>query len=239
MNIDRNRRPFGEGLEETAIHIARMPPFYNDDERPVRQHASPPLDRETRLAFAVMLEMVDRIDEVEPGYCDAPTVTGRAFQAAVLIAKAHQLKMTSLGTPETISAGIVIELIGGFIASKPARQSAQWDERSQLRNLSSLLLLAGVSSYSIGDRLGLDPSALRKRLKTDLDAIDHKFGHFCKNNKSLRRKWPLPQKPVSMCYNDDRESPKLIAAAAILAGIDPDWDAADDPSEKILSSIFD
>jgi hypothetical protein len=186
MNIDRNRRPFGEGLEETAIHIARMPPFYNDDERPVRQHASPPLDRETRLAFAVMLEMVDRIDEVEPGYCDAPTVTGRAFQAAVLIAKAHQLKMTSLGTPETISAGIVIELIGGFIASKPARQSAQWDERSQLRNLSSLLLLAGVSSYSIGDRLGLDPSALRKRLKTDLDAIARRLLPTSRSEAVLR-----------------------------------------------------
>jgi hypothetical protein len=222
-----------KGLEETAMHIARMPPFYDDGEKPVRQHASSSSDREIRLAFAVLLELVHRIAQIEPGYCDAATATGRAFQAALFVAKAHQLRMTCLGTAEKIAAGIVVEQISGFVVSKPARKWTQWDERSQLRNRTSLMLLAGISSYDIAGKLGLDPSFLRRRLKNDLDEIERRFGHFCKGNKALRRKWRKPQKPVSICYNDDDYESRKAWDAAIFASIDP---AFDDLTET-LSSI--
>ena len=123
---NRNRRPYGEGLEEAALYVARTKPHFDDGERPVRQHASPASEREIRLAFAVLLELVDRIGEFAPGYCDAATVTGRAFQAALFVTRAHQLQMTGLGTAETIAAGIVVEQIGKFIASRPARKWTRW-----------------------------------------------------------------------------------------------------------------
>jgi hypothetical protein len=131
----RNRRPFGEGLEETALYIARTKPNFDDGERPVRQHASPPLDHEIELAFAVLLELIDRIDEFDPGYFDARTTTGRIVQAALLVAIAHQEKMRRLRVTEATAAHIVIEQIGAFIASKPARKSAGWDEASRLRSI--------------------------------------------------------------------------------------------------------
>jgi hypothetical protein len=70
-----NVKPFGEGLEETAAYVARTKPGYDDSEWPVRRHALPPSDREIKLAFAVMQEMVDRIEQIEPTYCDAATAT--------------------------------------------------------------------------------------------------------------------------------------------------------------------
>jgi hypothetical protein len=228
MNDDRHlesksSRPYGKGLEETAAHIAMMPRFYDDEPRPVRQHASPPSDHEIRLAFAAMLDMADCIDEFDPGRCDARTVTGRAVQAALLVAQAHQAKMRRLWIPATIAASIVIELVGTFIAAKRAAA----DERSQLRNISALLQLGGISSYKLGDMLDSDPSTLRERIKADLDAIEHRFGHFCKNNKALRKTWRPPQTAFPLCYNDylDRKSPFGLPATAFDAGIDPDFDA--------------
>jgi hypothetical protein len=70
MSQTEPRRPYNEGLEEAA-YIARTKPHLDDGERPVRQHASPASDREIKLAFAVMQEMIERIDEFAPGYCDA------------------------------------------------------------------------------------------------------------------------------------------------------------------------
>ena len=241
-DINRNRRPYGEGLEETALYIARTKPHFDDDVRPVRRHASPTSDREIRLAFAVLLELVDRIGEFAPGYCDAATATGRAFQAALFVSKAHCLKMTCLGVPETIAAGIVIEQIGKFIASRPARKWKRWDERSHLRNISALLSLGGMAACDIADKLGLDPSDLRRRLKNDVEEIEHRFGHFCKGNKALRRKWQLPEMPSRICYNaDDRGSRDILAAAAILASVDPDFDdvPTDDLSKILSSALFD
>jgi hypothetical protein len=149
-----------------------------------------------------MQEVVDRIGEIEPNCCDASTDTGRCLQAGLFVARAHQLQMTCLGTPEVIAAAIIVEQIGKFLASRPARKSAQFDERSHLRNISTLLSLGGMSSYTIADKLGLDPRNLRRKIESDLDAIERRFGHFCKGNKALRRKWRLPQKPIPMCYTD-------------------------------------
>jgi hypothetical protein len=235
----KSSRPYGKGLEETAAHIAMMPRFYDDEPRPVRQHASPPSDHEIRLAFAVMLDMADRIDEFDPGYCDARTVTGRAVQAALLVALAYQAKMRHLWIPATIAAGIVIELIGKFLAAK--RTAA--DERSQLRNISALLLLGGISSYKLGDMLGdmlgSDPSALRRRINADLDAIEHRFGHLCKNNKALRKTWRLPQRAIPTCYNNDySKSPLGLPATDFDAGVEPDFDA-DELSEALSHLLFD
>jgi hypothetical protein len=234
-NISINRRPFGEGLEETALYIARTKPNFDDDERPVRRHGSPPSPREIRLAFAVMQELLARIDDIEPNYCDAATETGRAYQAGLFVARAHQLQMTCLGTPEVIAAGIIIEQIGKFIATRPARKWTQWDERSHLRNISTLLSLGGMSSYEIADKLGCDPRDLQRRTKNDLDAIERIFGHFCKGNKGLRKKWQLPQKPIPIVYNDPCESEKA-SAAATFACLHPDFD---DLSEIFSQVLFD
>jgi hypothetical protein len=135
--------------------------------------------------------------------------------------------MTCLGAPEVLAAGIVVEQIGNFIRSRPARKSAQWDEASQLRNLACLLSLGGLSSYTIGGRLGLDPRNLRRKIEGDLDAIERRFGNFCKKNKDLRRK---------MCYTDDYCELGKASAAAILAGLDPDFD---DLTETLSGILFD
>jgi hypothetical protein len=240
---DKSSRPYGKGLEETAAHIALMPRFYDDEPRPVRQHASPPSDHEIRLAFAVMLDMADCIDEVQESllrrsaYCDAHTPTGRAIQAALVVAQAHQMRMRRLREPEAIAAGIVIELVGNFLAAK--RNST--DERSQLRNIASLFSLGGISSYDIAAMLKGDPSNLRRSINGDLAAIEHRFGHFSKNNKALRKTWRLPQTAIPLRYNNyqDRKSPFGLPATAFDAGIiDSDFDA-DELSETISRILFD
>lgn len=231
-----------ESLEETALYIARTKPHYDDAVRPVRQHATPPSDREIKLAFAVLLELVDRISEIEPNYCDAATATGRAFQAALFVAKAHELQMIHLGTPEVLATGIIVELIGNFIRSKPARKWTRWDERSHLRKICALMSLGGIASCDLADKLGLDPSDLCRRIKNDLDEIERKFGHFCKGHKGLRRKWQLPEMPSWICYNaDDRGSRNILAAAAILGSVDPDFDdvPTDDLAKIVSSTLFD
>ena len=232
---------YGSGLEETALYIARTKPHYDDGERPVRKHATPPSDREIKLAFAVMLEMVDRIGEIEPTFCDAATATGRAYQAALFVSKAHCLKMTYLGVPETIAAGIVIEQIGNFIRSKPARKWTRWDERSHLRNISALLSLGGMSSDAIAAKLGLDARNLRRKIENDVEQIERRFCHFCKGNKSLRKKWQLPEIATRMCYASSESSRDILAAAAILASVDPEFDdvPTDDLAKIVSSTLFD
>jgi hypothetical protein len=150
----------------------------------------------------------------------------------LLVAKAHQLQMTCLGTPETIAAGIVVEQIGKFLASRPARKWTEWNERSHLRSICALLSLGGLSSYTIADKLGCDPRDLQRRTKKDLYEIERIFGHFCKGNKALRRKWQLPQKPNRICYTDDDcESGKASAPAILL---DADFDELSEIFSQVL-----
>jgi hypothetical protein len=230
----------GGYVEDTTLWAAMTPPFYDDDPKPVRQHASPPSDSEIGLAFALMLDLADRIDEFAQSYCDATTRTGRAIQAALLLAKTHQMGMLRLRAAETIAAGIVIEAIGKFIAAKPGK-ATRTDERSVLRNLSSMLLLGGSSSYKLGEVLDADPSALRKRLKTDLHAIEQRFGRFPNNNKEVRKKWHLPQTTIPLRYNDSQNcEPSGGAAAALGPGIDPDFDAKEDLLfDTLTRALFD
>jgi hypothetical protein len=79
---------------ETAAISATTKYGFDDTPRPIRQGASPPTDRELHLAFTVLLDLVERIRMIAPDYCDAATRTGRAIQAAIIVAEAHQA-----GTP--------------------------------------------------------------------------------------------------------------------------------------------
>jgi hypothetical protein len=221
-----------KSIEETALYIARLKPGYDDGERPVRKHATPALPHEIKLAFAVMQEMVDRIAEIEPNYCDAGTATGRCFQAALFVARAHQLQMTGLRAPVTLAAGIVIQQIREFLASRPTRKWERWDEASSLRRLSAMLSLGGMAASNIADKLGLDTSDLRKSVKKDLDEIERRFGHFCKGNKGLRKKWQLPEIAAPICYNSTLESE--ASAAPAFAVIDPDFDELSEIFSQVL-----
>jgi len=236
---------YNEVLQESALWVAKTPPFYDDDPKPVRQHASPPSDRDISLAFALMIDVADRINGCAQYRCDAPTLTGRAIQAALCVAVAHQMKMRSITIAETNAAGIVIEAVAKFLAEKAPKTT---HSHAALRKMSSLLLLGGSlggrSSYDVAKTLNCDPSALRKRLKTDLSAIEVKFGSFCKNHKALRKKWHLPQTAIPSCYNSDNKdcgslSPETKAATAFGACIDPDFDAGSDLTDTLARVLFD
>jgi hypothetical protein len=246
LSVLRSLRSAAESIpaHDTAMFAARRPTGFDDDARLVRQHAWPPADREIKDAFAGMLELVDLIEDLNPGSCDASTVTGRAYQAALLVAKEHTSRRgRASGTPLVIAAGIVIEQVGKFIASRPARRWARWDERSYLRNTSTLLWLGGMSNYEIADKLGLDSRNLRREIENDLEEIEHIFGHFCKRNKGLRKKWKLPKIAETACYNteDGDQSRDILAAAAMLATVDPDFDdvPVDDLGKILSSALFD
>jgi hypothetical protein len=180
---------YGAGYEATALWAARQLPFYDDAPKPVRQHASTPSEGEITLSFALMQNLADRISERDEGYCDAPTATGRAYQAAQFVAKAHMEEFRNLWEAEIQAAAIVNTEITKYITEK--RPST--DERSSLRNRASLFSLGGMSSYDLGDAIGYDPRNLRRLAQNDIEAIEQRFGHFCKNNTKLRKKWRLPK----------------------------------------------
>jgi hypothetical protein len=237
-----------ERLKEAVAHLARcllLKPGFDDGERSVRKNATPmhALDPHIKLAFAVLQDLRDRFGEFAPNYCDVATETGRCIQVALRVATEHQQGRTRLGVPETLAASIVIEQINNFLLSKPARKRN--DERSQLYNRSSLFLLGGVSSYDLAEKLDCDPSFLRRRLKNDLDEIEHIFGHFCKGNKGLRRQWQKPQKALPMWYTAEDEDREPLAAYAALTGksnsaicgfgVDPEFD---DLFDALTETLF-
>jgi hypothetical protein len=221
MTIAVLPRPYGKGLEETAMHIAMLPWGYDDELKPVRHQARS--DHDIRLAFAVLLELADLLDD---GRCDARTVTGRAIQAALVVAtEARIMRRRKLWEPDKIATSIVMVLLADFFATKSAH-----DKLSVL-----LLSLGGFSSH----RLGVDPSGLRRRIKSDLEAIEHRFGHLCKKNKALRKTWRRPQMANQMCYNDlkDGGSGSSPATSFDAPGIDPDFDNT--LTDDIYRMLFD
>jgi hypothetical protein len=189
--------------EQTALWIARTPKHFDDTPRAVLPNATPPSDKEVRLAFAGMLELADRIDLcAQSTICEAPTTTGRAIRAAIMVAQAHQAGHLRVSIAEVTAARIVMKLVGGFLANKPPTPS-RFDQIAFMRhNCSTLMVLGGLSGHQVGNYLCSDHSAISKRFKSDLAAIEAKYGHFCKRYKSLRRKWPLPQKPIPLEYNE-------------------------------------
>lgn len=188
--------------EQTAIWVAMQPTRFDDTPKPVMLHATPPCDQDIKLAFAAMLELADRLNQYAGtvvDVCDAPTDTGRAVQAALLTARSWQ-EGRPVGTPEVMAAKIVMGLVCPFLADKlprPVNQVAQ-----ARRKFSTLLMLGGRSSHQVAAFLRSDHSAICRRFKSDLVAIEARFGHFCKHYRSLRRKWPLPQKAKSTCYTE-------------------------------------
>jgi hypothetical protein len=142
-----------------------------------------------------MLEVADKLDDNSGFLCDAPTRTGRAIQAAIAVARATMvLPIRTIGRIEIAAADTVIGMMRDFLASKPGRRRYQQDEQKQMVrwNFATLLLLGGASAECLATWLDCDRSALRKRSQNDLETFDHKYGHFCKNHKHLRRKWQLP-----------------------------------------------
>ena len=96
------------------------------------------------------------------------TATGRAFQTALFVTRAHRLQMTVSGTPEVLAAGIIVEQIGKFLASRPARKWTRWDERS--RSAEHQRLAVAWRNVDLRNRrqARLDPKDLRRRRKKTL-----------------------------------------------------------------------
>ncbi|MGO9327665.1 MAG: hypothetical protein ACLQJ0_06075 [Steroidobacteraceae bacterium] len=224
----RRREPiFNEpiSVEQTALFTAMTRHGFDDDPVVGNQRAPfvPPSDNEIALAFAVMLEVADKLDPNGLLY-DAPTLTGRAVQAALAVAQASMILQTrTTGRAEIEATHIVMGLARQFLASKPRTRSDQQGEKRRIRwEMGTLFLLAGSSGERVAAWLDCDRSALRKKYSNDLETFEHQFCHFCKNHNALRKKWQLPDSTIQFCYNDtkDRESTPTVPTL-----IDADFDA--------------
>jgi hypothetical protein len=196
--------------KQTAFFAATRPLGFDDDPVVGDQRVFvPPPDSVIRLAFSVMLEVVDRLDESDLHCCDAPTVTGRAIQAAIAVAQASMVLQTrTVGHTERAATHIVLGFAREFLASKPRVRCDQQGEKRRIRwEMGTLMLLAGRSGERLAEWLDCDRSALCEKYKNDLEVFEHKYGHFCKNHKALRRKYQLHGLPTRQCYNGilDRE----------------------------------
>jgi hypothetical protein len=135
-----------------------------------------------------------------------------------------------------MAASIAIEAVGKFFGAKQP-QKPPTDERTMLRwHAAAWFLLAGLSSYDLGDKLGCDPSALRKRFNNDLAAIENEFGHFCNDFKLLMKIWPLPQNEDSICYTTSQDNSSAeLSETGFDVSIDPDFG---DPKIEILTRFL-
>jgi hypothetical protein len=182
---------------ESALLSAATKFAFDDTPWPIREDASPPSDNQISKAFAVMLDLADRIDEAARlTYCDAPTRTGRAFQAALFAALAHPI-MLRIPAFQKDAAYTVIEAISKFIVRKHSGRP-QTNEREMIRwTFGSLLLFGRISTHDLAEKLGVDRSTLDKRRRTDWDAIEWEFARFLGKN--------VPQTAPPMCYIEDEE----------------------------------
>jgi hypothetical protein len=223
--------------EGTARLIAAMRagPGFDDDIKPVRQHASPLSDKDPaiRLAFACMQAVADRADKLDPVCCDADMETSRCLKAAYAVANAY-CRGVRVITHEVLAADIVISVVREYLTSRPARKWMKYDERSYWRNTSALLSLSGWPTQHLADKLGLDPSHLCRSLENDFLEIERRFGDLCRGNKALRRKSQLPKIASPICYNGPCQSE--ASAAPAFAVLDRDFD---DLSEIFHQVLFD
>jgi hypothetical protein len=226
--------------EGTARLIATMKagPGFDDDIKRVRQHASPLSDRDPaiRLAFACMQAVADRADKLDPVCCDADIETSRCLKAAYAVANAY-CRGVRVITHEVLAADIVISVVREYLTSRPARKWMKYDERSYWRNTSALLSLGGWPTPELASKLDLDSSHLCRSLENDFLGIERRFGHLCKGNKALRRKFQLPEIATPVCYNSSLESE--ASAAPAFAVIDSDFDRHfDDLAETLANALF-
>ena len=62
------------------------------------------------------------------------------------------------------------------------------DERSHLRKICALMSLGGMAACDIADKLGLDPSDLRRRLKNDVEEIERRIRPFLQGKQMVTPK---------------------------------------------------
>jgi hypothetical protein len=156
--------------DQTAIYAALTP--FGFDDCPITP-GDTPIMLSISLAFAITLEVADQSHGVGGFYSDAPTLTGRAVQGALAIARASMaLRTRTIGKIELAAADTVIRQARQFLDSKPRRKDQQPDEAGIVRRNSTLLLLGGCSGRHLAELLGCDHSALQKRYANDLETFE-------------------------------------------------------------------
>jgi hypothetical protein len=232
--------------DETAISIAMTKPGYDDGLAVIAPWVLPREDM-PNLAFAICLEVADRLDrnlvnaKDKRLRCSASMEmpAARALEAAIAVARTHRvLAIKTIGQMTFAAADVVIGLARQFLAAKPRKTRDSRDIQSLTRwNLASIAMLGGASSEKLATLLGCDPRDIRKRFREDIDLFDFKHRQFCTNYKGLLASVQLPEMRSAIRYSwkDDQDMPSAPSVAAPLLDLDVDTDT--DPSRAELADF--
>jgi hypothetical protein len=151
-------------------------------------------DRDIGAVFVAMLYLADDLDDtyarqhprlVLP-YCDAPTPSARAYQAAAAVLTAfYDCECVGVATYEIASARIVTEVFDSCLLPRQGKPKPELPDFFVVSKLLDKSEDFRRSPYTVGATYHRDESSIRARFVQRLQAIDAQLGKYCKSYNSL------------------------------------------------------
>jgi hypothetical protein len=151
-------------------------------------------DRDIGAAFVAMLYLADDLNaaysrqyprNVLP-YCDAVTLSGRAYQAAAATLTAYyDGECIGVAVMDIAAARIVTEVFDGCLVSRPGKTRPELPDFFIVSKLLDKSEDLRRSSRKVGETYHRDESTIRERFVRRLQAIEARLGKYCKSYNAL------------------------------------------------------